>query len=57
MEKLLSVVLTHAILILHIFDQTSSPLFSTRCSLDEPGPSVREVQEILQNWVVVILDL
>lgn len=57
MEKLLSVVLTHIILILHIFDQTSCPLFSTRCGLNEPGTSVWKIQEILQNWVVVILDL
>ena len=57
MEKLLSVVLTHAILILHIFDQTSCPLFGARCGLNEPGTTVREIQEILQDWIVVILDL
>ena len=43
MEELLCVVLTHIVLILLIFDQTSCPLFSARSGLDEPGPSIREV--------------
>ena len=57
MEELLSVILTHIALILHIFYQACCPLFGCRRGLYKPGTTVREIQEILQNRVVVKLDL
>ena len=56
-EELLSVILTHIALILHIFYQACCPLFGCRRGLYKPGTTVREIQEILQNRVVVKLDL
>ena len=57
MEVLLSVILSHIALILHIFYQACCPLFGCRRGLYKPSTTVREIQEILQNRIVVKLDL
>lgn len=56
-EVLLSVILSHIALILHIFYQACCPLFGCRRGLYKPSTTVREIQEILQDRIVVKLDL